>query len=140
MVGSLAITGGIAGYHFSQVPGEGPLIYDHGVLWVFLMLFLYILSRRIYDKSKVTQVAGNTTVLHMGYREHVLIKEETAAREAHHKVLDMTNTEEQQMIHAISGLAQGVNALLKLFGEINEQRAKADEEMINLLKLISRKH
>ena len=52
----------------------------------------------------------------------------------------MTNTEEQQMIHAISGLAQGVNAMLKLFGEINEQRAKADEEMINLLKLISRKH
>jgi hypothetical protein len=52
-IGALAITGGIAGYHFSQVPGEGPLIYDHGVLWVVLMLFLYILCRWIYDKSRV---------------------------------------------------------------------------------------
>ncbi len=52
----------------------------------------------------------------------------------------MTNSEEQQLIHGVAGLAQGVNALLKLFGEINEQRKKADEEMINLLKLISRKH
>jgi len=52
----------------------------------------------------------------------------------------MTNLEEQQMIHGISGLAQGVNRLLTLFNEINLQRIKADEEIINLLKLISRKH
>lgn len=62
----------------------------------------------------------------------------------HAKPLDkafvMTNIEEQQLIHGVAGLAQGVHALLKLFGEINEQRKKADEEMINLLKLISRKH
>ena len=48
--------------------------------------------------------------------------------------------EEQQMIHGISGLAQGVNKLLTLFTEINLQRIKTDEEIINLLKLISRKH
>jgi hypothetical protein len=87
-IGALAITGGIAGYHFSQVPGEGPLIYDHGVLWVFLTLFLYIMCCWIYDKSKVIQVAGNTTVLHMGYREHVLIKEETAAQRQDRKLRD----------------------------------------------------
>ena len=52
----------------------------------------------------------------------------------------MTNIEEQQLIHGISGLAQGVNSLLTLFTEINEQRKIADAEMINLLKLISRKH
>jgi hypothetical protein len=52
----------------------------------------------------------------------------------------MTPNEEQQLIHGVSGLAQGVNALLKLFGEINVQRKKTDEEIINLLKLISRKH
>jgi hypothetical protein len=55
-------------------------------------------------------------------------------------VLDMTSSEEQMMIHGIAGLAQGVNKLLALFTEINLQRIKADEEMINLLKLISRKH
>jgi hypothetical protein len=52
----------------------------------------------------------------------------------------MTNIEEQQIIHGISGIAQGVNALLTLLTAINLQRAKADEEIINLLKLISRKH
>lgn len=52
----------------------------------------------------------------------------------------MTNIEEQQIIHGISGLAQGVHALLKMFAKVNEQRKKTDEEIINLLKLISRKH
>ena len=52
----------------------------------------------------------------------------------------MTSNEEQQIIHDISGLAQAVNSLLKLFNEINLQRAKADEEIIGYLKLISRKH
>ncbi|NWL75592.1 hypothetical protein DM872_01825 [Pseudomonas taiwanensis] len=44
-VGALGITGAIAGYHFSQLPGEGPLIYDHGVVWVVLLLALYALYR-----------------------------------------------------------------------------------------------
>jgi hypothetical protein len=57
-----------------------------------------------------------------------------------HRVHDMTATEEQQMIHGISGIAQGVNKLLTLFTEMNLQRIKTDEEIINLLKLISRKH
>jgi hypothetical protein len=52
----------------------------------------------------------------------------------------MTDLEEQKMIHGISGLAQGVNKLLALFNEFNLHRIKTDEEIINLLKLISRKH
>jgi hypothetical protein len=52
----------------------------------------------------------------------------------------MNNTDEQQLIHGISGLAQSVNALLTLLKEVRLERAKADEEMIALLKLISRKH
>jgi hypothetical protein len=51
--GALAVTGGLVGYHFSQIPGEGPLIYDHGVLWVVLMLILYTVCRWIYDKVRV---------------------------------------------------------------------------------------
>lgn len=40
-LGALRVTGAIVGYHFSQLPGEGPLIYDHGVLWLFFALLLY---------------------------------------------------------------------------------------------------
>jgi hypothetical protein len=42
VTGSLALTGAIAGYHYSQLPLEGPIIYDHGLLWVFLMLFVFV--------------------------------------------------------------------------------------------------
>lgn len=52
----------------------------------------------------------------------------------------MNSSEEQQLIHAISGLAQGVNAVLTLLNEMNVQRTKTDEEILNVLKLISRKH
>lgn len=41
VVGSLAITGAIVGYHFSQIPGEGPIFYDHGVFWVVLGLVVF---------------------------------------------------------------------------------------------------
>jgi hypothetical protein len=52
----------------------------------------------------------------------------------------MTSEEEQKIIHSISGLAQGVNALLTLFKEMQLQRQKADQEILEVLKLISRKH
>jgi hypothetical protein len=52
----------------------------------------------------------------------------------------MTSTEEQQLIHAISGIAQSVNVLLTLLTESSLRRAKTDEEILNLLKIISRKH
>jgi hypothetical protein len=41
VVGSLAVTGAIVGYHFSQIPGEGPIFYDHGVFWVVLGLVIF---------------------------------------------------------------------------------------------------
>lgn len=45
VTGSLAITGAISGYHYSQLPIEGPIIYDHGLLWIFLMLFVFVTYR-----------------------------------------------------------------------------------------------
>lgn len=54
--GALAITGGIVGYHFSQLPGEGPIFYDHGVFWVLLMLLMFKFWRwivlRVGPKSR----------------------------------------------------------------------------------------
>ena len=52
----------------------------------------------------------------------------------------MTNEEEQKLLHAVSGLAQGVQALLVLLTEAGKQRAHYDEEILNVLKMISRKH
>ncbi|MHC8408187.1 hypothetical protein [Pseudomonas sp. TMB3-21] len=46
-VGSLAVTGAITGYHFSQLPGEGPIFYDHGIFWTFLVLGVFGLWRVI---------------------------------------------------------------------------------------------
>jgi hypothetical protein len=52
----------------------------------------------------------------------------------------MTHEEEQNLIHAVAGLAQSVHALLALHIELGERRARTDEEIVNLLKQISRKH
>jgi len=73
------------------------------------------------------------------YTSHSVIAAHRFARQTQ-KVLDMNNTEEQQLIHGISGLAQSVHTLLELINELKLGRRKADDEIINLLKLISRKH
>lgn len=42
--GAIFTTGVIMGYHWSQVPLEGPIIYDYGVVWSFLMMAILILT------------------------------------------------------------------------------------------------
>lgn len=49
-VGALAVTGGIVGYHYSQLPLEGPIIYDHGVLWTLLLSVLCTALRFFRDR------------------------------------------------------------------------------------------
>jgi hypothetical protein len=46
-VGAVAILGAIAGYHWSQLPGEGPLLYDHGLIWPFLVLAAMLVLQRM---------------------------------------------------------------------------------------------
>lgn len=58
VTGTLAITGGIAGYHYSQLPLEGPIIYDHGLLWVFLMLFVFTGYRYLFGFYKGSLVVA----------------------------------------------------------------------------------
>lgn len=41
-LGALFVTGTVAGYHFSQLPGEGPLFYDHGIAWSLALVSLLI--------------------------------------------------------------------------------------------------
>jgi hypothetical protein len=45
-VGTLVILGALTGYHLSQIPGEGVIFYEHGLLWISLLLVgLALLSR-----------------------------------------------------------------------------------------------
>lgn len=55
-ISSFVVTGGITGYHLSQLPVEGPLIYNHGILWIVLILVSWhLLSRQIrFFLSKYT--------------------------------------------------------------------------------------
>lgn len=48
-LGALFVSGSVAGYHFSQLPVDGPIIYDHGVLYgtaVVGVLLLCTIARR----------------------------------------------------------------------------------------------
>ena len=51
MVGAFGIMGAVAGYHFSQVPGEGPLFYDHGLVWTLIPMAIYIAYRKLLTSS-----------------------------------------------------------------------------------------
>lgn len=42
VLGSIFVTGSIVGYHFSQIPGEGPIIYDYGIAWSFIVVLLLL--------------------------------------------------------------------------------------------------
>ena len=52
-IGALAITGALAGYQFSQLPGEGPLFYDHGLFWTLLLIAAYTGLRIITRKKSL---------------------------------------------------------------------------------------
>lgn len=52
----------------------------------------------------------------------------------------MTPAEEQHLIHGLSGIAQGINAILTLLTEMSAQRDRMDKEMLDALKMIARKH
>jgi hypothetical protein len=45
MAAAFTIVGVTVGYHYSQLPVEGPLTYDHGVIWPLLMVAIYTAVR-----------------------------------------------------------------------------------------------
>lgn len=48
MTATIAVMGGLTGYFFSQLPVEGPILYDHGVLWWGLLIIGYSTFRWLY--------------------------------------------------------------------------------------------
>jgi hypothetical protein len=51
MVSTFTVMGGLTGYYFSQLPLEGALVYDHGVLWWGLLVAAYSAWRWASDRS-----------------------------------------------------------------------------------------
>ncbi|MET4485860.1 hypothetical protein [Bradyrhizobium sp. LA7.1] len=47
---TISVMGAVTGYFYSQLPFEGPIIYDHGVLWWGAPLLLYGLYGRVATK------------------------------------------------------------------------------------------
>jgi hypothetical protein len=43
---TLTILGAITAYHLSQIPGEGVIFYEHGLIWPALLILLYALWRK----------------------------------------------------------------------------------------------
>jgi hypothetical protein len=44
---ALVILGATAAYHLSQIPGEGVILYEHGLVWTFLLVSACFLWRRV---------------------------------------------------------------------------------------------
>jgi hypothetical protein len=47
---TLTVLGALAGYHFSQLPFEGPLVYDHGIIWWLLPMLVLAAARATGSK------------------------------------------------------------------------------------------
>jgi hypothetical protein len=50
---TVTIMGGLTGYYFSQLPFEGAIIYDHGVLWWGLLVGFLMLKRALTKPSRL---------------------------------------------------------------------------------------
>jgi len=49
---TVTIMGGLTGYFFSQLPFEGPIIYDYGILWWGLLIVAYAAIRILFARSR----------------------------------------------------------------------------------------
>jgi hypothetical protein len=49
--GALVILGALTGYHLSQIPGEGVIVYEHGLVWVFLLIIGHAIWRRVIARA-----------------------------------------------------------------------------------------
>jgi hypothetical protein len=50
--GAVTILGALVGYHLSQIPGEGVVFYEHGLVWPTLLIAGYVLWQRIISVAK----------------------------------------------------------------------------------------
>lgn len=49
---TVTVMGGMTGYFFSQLPFEGPIIYDHGIVWWGVLIAAYAAIKLSFQKSR----------------------------------------------------------------------------------------
>ena len=59
LAATIFVMGGYSAYFFSQLPFEGPIVYDHGILWWTILLLVY---------------AGYRLLLAPGWRKNFLLR------------------------------------------------------------------
>lgn len=60
---TIAVMGGLTGYYFSQLPFEGAIVYDHGMLWWMLLLVGYsTLKKLLSPKSRFENAEASCVV------------------------------------------------------------------------------
>lgn len=53
-LGTLAVIGGLSGYHLSQIPGEGVILNEHGLAWVGVLVLGYAAIRFLAEQARGT--------------------------------------------------------------------------------------
>jgi hypothetical protein len=59
-VSAFGIMGALAGYHFSQIPGEGVIFYEHGLAWTLLFIGIYAAASWAYSRFNRGRVIRST--------------------------------------------------------------------------------
>lgn len=54
-ISAFGIMGALAGYHFSQVPGEGVIFYEHGLFWTFSVMIGYCILVYCFGRQPGSQ-------------------------------------------------------------------------------------
>ncbi len=50
---TIVVMGALTGYYFSQLPFEGAIIYDHGILWWGLLIVAYTAIKFITRRTDI---------------------------------------------------------------------------------------
>jgi hypothetical protein len=58
--GSVVVMGILSAYFFSQLPFEGPVVYDHGLLWWLLLIIGYALLRHAFRPPDIRTPAAES--------------------------------------------------------------------------------
>jgi hypothetical protein len=55
---TIVVMGAVTGYFFTQLPFEGPIIYDHGILWWGLLIAAYTAIKFVTHRTDIVHTSA----------------------------------------------------------------------------------